>query len=501
MTGVTSRVLDRIDTARLEAAFYIDGRRRSELGQFMTPSSVAQFMASLFLPSTGPQIRLLDAGAGVGCLSMAFLERWLAGGFAAQSARLTAYEIDPALQTPLGHYLDLYRSRAVKANFDLTIDVLHCDFIEDTINRLQFGGRQHFTHVILNPPYRKIHSQSRERRLLSAIGLETVNLYTGFLGLAIEAAGERGQIVAIVPRSFCNGLYYRPFREFLLARSAIKHIHLFASRDRAFRDDDVLQENIIIHLIKGEPQGPVTVSTSTDDAFGDYASLEYSFDQIVNPSDAGHFIHVPTGPTSAGHTISASVRSSLPDVGVEVSTGPVVDFRVREHLRADLEPETAPLLYPGHFADRLVRWPRRDTKKPNAVALHAETRKWLYPSGFYVVVRRFSAKEEKRRIVASVVDPCCLPGPFIGFENHLNVFHSGGKGLAEELAYGLMAYLNSTAVDECFRRFSGHTQVNATDLRALPYPSRRVLLELGRWARVQTELSQDMIDRKVGAVA
>jgi len=467
----------------------------------MTPSSVAQFMASLFLSSTGPQIRLLDAGAGVGCLSMAFLERWLAGGFAAQSVQLTAYEIDLALQTPLGHYLDLYSSRAQNANLDLTIDILPCDFIEDAINRLQFGGRQDFTHVILNPPYRKIHSQSRERRLLRAVGLETVNLYTGFLGLAIEAAGDRGQIVAIVPRSFCNGLYYRPFREFLLGRAAIKCIHLFASRDRAFRDDDVLQENIIIHLIKEWPQGRVTVSTSTDDTFSDYTSREYLFDQIVNPSDTGHFIHVPTGPAGDGNEISASVQSSLPDIGVEVSTGPVIDFRVKKHLRADLEPGTAPLLYPGHFISRRVRWPRRDMKKPNALALHVETRKWLYPSGFYVVVRRFSAKEEKRRIVASVVDPCCLPGPFIGFENHLNVFHSGGKGLTEELAYGLMAYLNSTVVDEYFRRFSGHTQVNATDLRALPYPSRRVLLELGQWAKAQAELSQERIDRQVAAAA
>ena len=54
----------------------------------------------------------------------------------------------------------------------------------------------------------------------------------------------------------------------------------------------------------------------------------------------------------------------------------------------------------------------------------------------------------------------------LGFENHLNVLHEDKHGLPEKLAYGLAAFLNTTAVDENFRRFNGHTQVNATDLRA-----------------------------------
>ena len=54
---------------------------------------------------------------------------------------------------------------------------------------------------------------------------------------------REGQIVAIIPRSFCNGPYYRSFRDFILERAAIKQIHLFGSRNKAFMDDNVLQEN------------------------------------------------------------------------------------------------------------------------------------------------------------------------------------------------------------------------------------------------------------------
>jgi hypothetical protein len=50
-------------------------QRKSQLGQFMTPLGVAEFMASLFeLPPKG-RIRLLDAGAGQGALTAAFIGR------------------------------------------------------------------------------------------------------------------------------------------------------------------------------------------------------------------------------------------------------------------------------------------------------------------------------------------------------------------------------------------------------------------------------------------
>jgi hypothetical protein len=140
-------------------------------------------------------------------------------------------------------------------------------------------------------------------------------------------------------------------------------------------------------------------------------------------------------------------------------------------------------------------------KKPNAIERNTDTEKWLYPSGFYCVVRRFSAKEEKRRIVASVVDPSAFGDvPVLGFENHLNLFHENKRGLPEALARGLAVFLNTTAVDESFRRFNGHTQVNATDLKLMKYPSRETLIELGEWAMQQGALTQEQIDAKLGTL-
>jgi adenine-specific DNA-methyltransferase len=157
-----------------------------------------------------------------------------------------------------------------------------------------------------------------------------------------------------------------------------------------------------------------------------------------------------------------------------------------------------PLLYPIHFNGQNIHWPIPDGKKPNAIINNEKTFRWLYANGYYTVVRRFSSKEEKRRIVARVIDPDAFPGfEWIGIENHLNVFHWGKQPINQLLARGLAIFLNSTVVDNHFRRFSGHTQVNAADLRFMKYPSRESLIELGRWAKHQEKITQEAIDEHV----
>ncbi len=333
-------------------------------------------------------------------------------------------------------------------------------------------------------------------------GIETVNLYSAFVALALTLMQPGGQLVAIIPRSFCNGPYYRPFRAFLLRHAALRHIDLFASRAKAFKDDDVLQENVIIRLERAGRQGNVTISNSTDGTFADLSTHEHPFDRIVFPDDPEQFIHVPTSLERNTIELSPGIRFSLHDIGLTVSTGPVVDFRLQEHIQQKPTTGTVPLLYPGHFIGYATQWPGEGMKRGNAIRLNADTKKWLYPNGFYTVARRFSAKEERRRIVASVVTPAAFPdAPMLGFENHLNVFHEDKRGLPENLAHGLAAFLNTTAVDDHFRRFNGHTQVNATDLRLMKYPSRPALIALGKWARAKSELTQAMLDDQLKNLA
>lgn len=492
-------LISAVEKKRLLLSKSIEATRKSQFGQFLTPERTAAFMASLFPYGTG-DCRLLDAGAGIGSLSVAFLERWRSGGFCFRSVTVDAFEIDSALINHLVSTLDKYKHMG-----DFIANIRQEDFIlasvESLMGSLFSPPQERYSHAILNPPYKKINSNSVHRLALRRVGIETVNLYSAFVALAVAQAAPGGQIVAIIPRSFCNGPYYRPFREFILDRAAIRHIHLFESRNKAFRDDEVLQENIIIRLECGGRQGLVTVSTSTDDVFSDLTIHEHPFDRIVFPDDPERFIHVPTTTEKSAIELSPTVRYSLADIGVQVSTGPVVDFRLKAHLRDMPEPGAVPLIYPCHLSMTGAVWPLAGLKKPNAIMRNDETEKWLYPNGFYCVVRRFSSKEEKRRVVASIVDPAVFGDhPVLGFENHLNLFHENKRGLPEALARGLAVFLNTTAVDEHFRRFNGHTQVNATDLKLMKYPSRDTLMELGKWAIQQGTLTQEQIDAKLGTL-
>lgn len=488
-----------VEQARLRASRGTDAKKKSQFGQFLTPERIAAYMAGLFPPGEGT-CRLLDAGAGIGSLSAAFLDRWHSGSLPFRRVELDAFEIDTPLHTQLALTLSKYRSDTFR------MQIHGDDFIHIAVDALSGGlfskELPRYSHAILNPPYKKISSASAHRLALRSVGIETVNLYSAFVALTVALVAPGGQIVAIIPRSFCNGPYYRPFRDFVLERVAIRHLHLFESRNKAFKDDAVLQENIIVHLERGGKQGPVTVSTSTDDTFSDLVSHQHPFERIVFPDDSGRFIHVPTSPEKNAIELSAAVRFTLADLDVAVSTGPVVDFRLKEHLRDMPGPGTVPLLYPGHFIDGRTTWPIEDMKKPNAIDRNRDTEKWLYPCGYYCVVRRFSSKEETRRVVASVVEPGVLGDvPALGFENHLNVFHVNRRGLPQALAHGLAMFLNTTVVDEAFRRFNGHTQVNATDLKLMKYPSRDVLAQLGEWAMQQESLTQSLIDDMFWEVA
>jgi adenine-specific DNA-methyltransferase len=456
------------------------------MGQFLTPATVAVFMSRMF-EARKPILRVLDPGAGIGSLSAAFVAAMCHRTHRPEVIALTAYEIDPMLMHHLRATLDLCRAVSKAAGVQFEARVVPEDFLEAASAGLTgdlFTARPHelYDCAILNPPYRKIRTESRERKFLQAIGVETSNLYTGFLALTTLLLAPGGEMVAITPRSFCNGPYFEPFRRFFLRHMRFRQVHVFEARDRAFADDEVLQENVVFRAERTRETGSgVIVSSNLGPEDTNLRVRTVSHQDLVRPDDRGAFIHIV--PETNGDSIRRrmlKLAASLAELGLAVSTGRVVAFRAKDLLRAEPGWNTAPLIHPCHLRQGSVEWPNGGARKPNALALGPCADDLLVPAGHYVLVKRFSAKEEPRRVVAAVYDPACVPGDRVAFENHLNYYHWHGSGLPPMVAKGLAAFLNSTFVDSYFRQFSGHTQVNATDLRALRYPAWDELVALGR---------------------
>lgn len=461
----------------------------------MTGADVASFIATFFDACTG-SVRLLDPGAGVGSLAAAVVERFHRETTAA-AVSVTAVELDESLTPRLAKTLD-----DLECTFASMTELVHADFIDwgtDRVAGFASLDFERFDLVVMNPPYRKIATNSPERLRVSGLGVEVSNLYAAFVAVAIHLLKPDGQLVAIIPRSFANGPYFRSFRADFLRTMSLRRLHVYGARNSAFGDENVLQENVILQAVRTAERRPVLVTTSSgvDDHL--LSVREVPYEQVVRPDDPDQFIHLtPDEVGAAAATRVRNLRGMLPTIGCAVSTGRVVDFRTRENLRQEPCDGAAPLIYPTHLRLGRVQWPVLGGRKPNGLARNEATRSLLLPNGCYVLVKRFSSKEERRRVVAVVSTPSDVPGDAVAFENHLNVFHDHNAGLPRDFARGLACYLNSTLVDLYFRQFNGHTQVNATDLRQIPYPTREQLEALGA-ASGDAALPQDKVDDLVAA--
>jgi adenine-specific DNA-methyltransferase len=230
----STEFLERIDFFRTDATRRLDPKHRSEKGQFFTPPLVARLMASMF--AERPQnLKILDAGAGVGSLSAALIVDVCSWERKPASIIHVAYEIEPLLVDYLHSTFNGITKLCEHEGITFVEEIFQEDFIAAGVAMINGGlfpeNRKRFNCVIMNPPYHKISNNSETRRLLRLVDIETTNFYTAFLWLAIKLLESGGELVAITPRSFCNGPYFRPFREAFFKSMSLRRVHVFESRN------------------------------------------------------------------------------------------------------------------------------------------------------------------------------------------------------------------------------------------------------------------------------
>ena len=431
-----SLALEIADERRLHVIHSTAEDVRSSYAQYLTPIETALLAASMFSEANS-NLKGLDLGAGTGILSVALFERYCG------KISIDAVEYDEMIAH---HFRDEAEKVGIRHRL-LVQDALLCDDLEM------------YDRIILNPPYKKMSALDPRMQMLP---VRVPNLYAAFLCIAITHLNPGGECVAIIPRSWMNGQYFAPFRKWLLENASIDAMHIYDSRSEVFSDTDVLQETMLIKLSK-QSQGNSIAITSLAGRRGNLRRAKYSAKDLIDYQDDEMVIGIEPKASAFSNCQTLSDRLFC------ASTGKVVDFRAHGYLKDDEGEDCVELVYPCNFSGMRYIHPVDKGKKQWFSAIDDFSRKQLIHSGSYVVVKRFSSKEEKKRIYASYFE---TDKP-IALENHLNFIHCGSPRkvvpLDSLVGKGLAIWLNSTMVDEWFRSISGSTQVNASDLKKLRF--------------------------------
>lgn len=479
-------------------AWYVESvsdKHRKAHGLYLTPVPVADFMAAR-IKADGPGLHILDPAAGAGVLCCAAIEALASRDPKPDRIELVAHEVDQNLIAPLRTVLDYLANWCRNYGITVAVRIEATDFVMAYAETLCTLGQlfpsrseiERFHIVISNPPYFKIGKADPRARAASAVVHGQPNIYALFMAIGAALLRKQGDFIFITPRSFTSGSYFRRFREVFFGMIRPTDIHVFGSRRDAFSRDEVLQENVIVsgvrqdHSHQSECSAPLVISSSRGILdLSESDKREVAMSTALDLASESKALRLPVrDEEEEALALMDSWPNNLQHLGLNISTGPVVPFRATEHIgkEGNVPESHAPLLWMNHVRAMQTTWPL-SCRKPEYIQ-RAGAQKLLVPNRNYVLLRRFSAKEEARRLTAAPYIAERFDAPQVGFENHLNYVHRPGGTLSEDEAWGLAALCNSRLLDAWFRTISGNTQVSATELRAMPLPARRTIIALGQ---------------------
>lgn len=466
-------------------------KERKKYGQFFTSMETARFMASLYdMPERKESISVLDAGAGTGILSCAFIE-WAEQFAGVKEINLICYETDENVLELLKKNLEYGKTcSSKKVNYIIrTENYILSQYLD--FNGMIGGNPEpvKYDYVIGNPPYMKIPKDAPEATAMPEVCYGAPNMYFIFATMGLFNLKENGELVYIIPRSWTSGAYFKRFRQYFLMEGRLEHIHLFVSRSKVFDKEDVLQETIIIKVRKTQvtPDKVKITSSKSNNDFNEITSLTVPYSLVVSGKD--YYVYLVTDDEEVSVLKRLhQFKQTLPDIGVKMKTGLTVDFRNRDILRDKEEEGAIPLFYSQHIKQGQVQFP---IQKEHEYVV-TEQRGLIQDNKNYLFVKRFTAKEEPRRLQCGIYLAKNYPQyAKISTQNKIN-FVDGLLGeMSECLVYGLYVLFNSTLYDEYYRILNGSTQVNSTEINSMPVPDVKSIQEMGRKLMKSKDLSEE----------
>lgn len=500
-----SQFADRLGVAYASS---VSQNHKKQNGQFFSPTEIAYLMAS-FSEFDGESVRILDPGCGSGILSCALAEYLVAANPFLNTIELVAYEMDTELIIISERAYNHLKKWGAEKGINIKIKLYNEDFILHNAESFKesadlfFKPIALFDIVISNPPYFKLSIDDRRAKVAKIVVNGHPNIYALFMALSAKLLKENGELIFITPRSYAAGGYFKKFREYFFKRIDLEKVHLFISRKEAFNRDKVLQETVIIKGVKRiQPEEQVIISSSS--GLKDIKrSLTKTFPKkdIINLNSSEKILYLPT--TDYEEAILEVIKSwkgKLAKYNIEISTGPVVAFRAQSYLRNSYENGQillAPLFWLHNVKQMALEWPVPKPRKDQFIIIEKNALPLLIQNRNYILLRRFSSKDDKNRLIAAPYFCNFIKSDYIGVENKVNYIYRPKGHLERSEVVGISALLNSRLFDVYFRIFNGNVNVSATELREMALPPLDIIKEIGEKIIMSNDFSVENANRIV----
>ncbi len=232
----------------------------------------------------------------------------------------------------------------------------------------------------------------------------------------------------------------------------------------------------------------MTTSNSNKD-FDDITTFTAPYNTVV--SGENYYVYLVTNEDEIEVINQLNKWSdTLPTLGLKMKTGLTVDFRNREVLRNTEEQSAVPLFYSQHIQSGRVIFP---IGKENEYIV-TDQAGLLQKNKNYLFVKRFTAKEEHRRLQCGVyLSRKFSAYSLISTQNKIN-FIDGATEISECVVFGLYVIFNSTFYDCYYRILNGSTQVNSTEVNSMPMPPMNIIEAMGKQLIAVRDMSENSCD-------
>lgn len=455
-------ILEHIANISTSASKSLSSAQKKQFAAYFTPKALSEHMVTVANYQGG---KLGDKGAGAGILSAIAATNYLLNN-KNQKCFISACEIIPEVQKYLKRNYDIVKLQALATKNSFAYNIQD-DFLKSADNILK-GIERDYDNIIINPPYFKIPANSDiNHQIMDALGFRLPNIYSVFILLSLRLLKPNGSLTALVPRSFFNGAYHKPFREFIKCNYSISSITRYRSRSNLFKRDNVLQENVIIKFTNRPQESHITIFTCDCPSTIEKESMVLE-QSILLDNESGIFVLPADKEELNAYMNVRSLPIRLNDLNLSFSTGKVVEHRLKEHL--NYNGEGAMYIEAKCIDTSHTTFTKKNSSRShgNALLINNVTAKTLIESQSIVILKRISSNSDAKRMHCTALRKKDCTTNLIALSNTVQYIY--GENVNDELAIKIAEYLSSKQIELAMRAINGTTQINSDDIKMLRFP-------------------------------